>query len=700
MTDSKVFRIRAIVLFLVTFLVGAAVVWQVAALQFGSTIPEDEQQEVRAMKLDTIHPIRGTIYSADAQILATSDPRFDIRMDLMTVDDDLFNEKVDSLAMRLSTLFGDRSYQQYKELLTRARREERRYQLIQRDVSGRDLKLLKKMPIYRQGKYRGGLIAEPMDRRKKPYGLLAFRTIGYERQGAQKVGLEGAFSNELRGQKGLQMMRKEGNHYIPLSDRYEQEPKNGYDLYTTIDVNIQDVAESELLKRLKELNAKGGCAILMEVETGYIKAIANLQRTEEGNYFESYNQAIGSSTEPGSTFKLPSLMVALEDGLIDLDDSVETGDGRYKFYDRTMRDSKHGGYGKLTVRDVFAKSSNVGVSKVINDHYAMNPDKFVNGLKRMGLSTPTGISIKGEGAAFIREVGSEGWSGTSLPWMSIGYEVLLTPLQILTFYNAIANGGTMVRPQLVKEIRDGSEVVETFEPEVILPMISSPGTIRKAQELLESVVEYGTGRKLQAAHFQIAGKTGTTQMSQGLSGYGKAAGEVKHQASFVGYFPAESPKYACIVVITAPEGSVYYGADVSGTVFRAIADKVYATSIQFHDPINDHRNNAVADLPNVKAGYRNDIEGFFKMMGWSFSGRGESDWVFASTDRDKMVLESIEVSGDQMPRVTGMSARDALFLLENMGLIVDIHGSGRVVKQSIRQGERIEENMLVTLELE
>ncbi len=688
--------LRVLLVYVGVLLVSVFIVTKVIAIQYAASDEFSAEADVQATRTMEIQPVRGTIYSADGQVLATSDPRYEIRMDMKSVQEDVFNDKADSLALELALLFKDRNKKEYYNLITQAFREQRRYQLIQKNVSGRDYKEIKKMPILRLGQFKGGLIAIKTEKRKKPYGMLAARTIGYEREGIKPVGIEGSFSKELTGVKGLQLMRREGGRWIPVSDKYEQEPQNGYDLVSTIDVRLQDVAEYELLNQLKSQGAQHGTVILMEVNTGYIRAIANLTRNTDGSYSESYNHGIGGSTEPGSTFKLASLMVAIEDGLIQLKDSIGTNDGTYKFYNHVMRDAKEGGYGKISIEQGFAFSSNVAVSRIIHNNYSKTPEKFVEGLKRLGLADSTGINVSGEGKPFIRNSGDNGWSGISLPWMSIGYEVKLTPLQILTFYNAVANNGIKVKPQLVQEIRKGNETIKTFAPITVNPAICSKRTLTEAKKLLEAVVDYGTGKKLQAASFRIAGKTGTTQIAQDGAGYGKGA-VVRHQASFVGYFPADKPMYSCIVVIAAPTKGIY-GADVSGTVFKTIADKVYANSLEYHKALNDSTTKNHS-FPHIKKGYAPDIQKLLTTLNLPSPASGDYDWVAMSVKDDKPIVTGVQVSKGKMPNVKGMSAKDALYLLENMGLIVSLSGSGKIVSQSLNPGTSISPDTYVELVL-
>ena len=440
---------------------------------------------------------------------------------------------------------------------------------------------IKALPIFREeGQYKGGMVAELENRRILPNNDIAARTIGYLNQGNEgnEVGMEGAFDKDLAGKNGVAVkQRLTGGDWITVDGPNSVESRDGNDVVTTLDIDLQDVATTALIKQLLKNDADHGCAVLMEVATGDIKAITNLELGKDGNYYETYNYAIGESTEPGSTFKLPVLMAALEDGVIDTGDIVDTGTGSVKFYNKIIRDTKEGGNGKITVKQVFEKSSNVGTSKIIYEHYKDNPKEFVNRLYAMRLNEKLNIQLKGEGTPLIRYPGDKLWSGLSLPMMSHGYEVQMTPLQILTFYNAVANDGRMMRPRFVTAILRNGSVIKSFDPEIIINSIASRSTIRKARKMMEGVVETGTATNLKNANYKIAGKTGTAQIAKDKYGYRQDA-RISYQASFVGYFPAENPLYSCIVVVNAPSTGVYYGNLVAGTVFKEISDKVYATS--------------------------------------------------------------------------------------------------------------------------
>ena len=650
-----------------------------------------------------IEAVRGNIYAADESLLATSIPKYEVRFDAYTdaLTDNYFNEHVDSLAFELAQLFPEKSKSEYLTNLKAARKKKARYHLIRRNVKFTDLKILKQFPIFRKGKFKGGFIAVQQNKRVRPFKVLAARTIGYEREGSKPVGLEGAYSKELSGIKGEMWMQKiAGGVWMPIDEGGGREPEDGSDVYTTIDVNIQDVAENALLNQLEAHQADHGCVALMEVSTGDIKAIANLKRNKDGSYYESYNYVVGESTEPGSTFKLASLMAAFEDGYLDLDDMVDTENGTTKFYDLTMRDSHVGGYGKISIKESFIKSSNVAISKEINRVYSSRPQEFVDRLYKMDLNKKLGIEIAGEGSPLIKSTDDDTWSGVSIPWMSIGYEVQMTPLQILTFYNAIANDGKMVKPRFVTEIRKSGELVKKYDVQVINNSICSKKTIKMAKEILEGVVEEGTGRNLKNSRYKIAGKTGTAQIANAKYGYKNYESKVSHQASFVGYFPADNPKYTCIVVVNAPSKNVYYGNLVAGPIFKEVADKVYASSIQIHDELGVKEHLAISRIPYAKDGFYDDLSKIYTELNIKTSQNGVNPkWAKVATGKEEVKIYKKKVAPIYVADVVGMSIKDALHILENQGMSVRFTGNGVVKKQSISPGEKIIKGNKIILEL-
>ncbi|MDG1476680.1 MAG: penicillin-binding protein [Vicingaceae bacterium] len=664
-----------------------------------------KKEETLTRNFREIDAVRGNVYASDESLLATSIPKYEVRFDAYTdaLTDDYFNEHVDSLAFELSQLFPEKSKSEFLIGLKSARKKKARYHLVRRNVKFTELKILKEFPIFRRGKYKGGFIAVQQNKRVRPFKVLAARTIGYERDGSKPVGLEGAYSKELSGVKGEMWMQKiAGGIWMPIDDNGGREPEDGSDVYTTIDVNIQDVAENALLTQLETHQADHGCVALMEVSTGDVKAIANLKRSKDGSYYESYNYVVGESTEPGSTFKLASLMAAFEDGYLDLDDMVDTENGTTKFYDHVMRDSHRGGYGTISIKDAFVKSSNVAISKEINRVYTADPQKFVDRLYKMDLNKKLGIEIAGEGAPLIKSTDDEYWSGVSLPVMSIGYEVQMTPLQILTFYNAVANDGKMVKPRFVSEVRQSGKLVRKYETEVINNSICSKKTIEMAKEMLEGVVEEGTARNLKNSRYKVAGKTGTAQIANAKYGYkGKGyEGKVSHQGSFVGYFPADNPKYTCIVVVNAPSNNVYYGNLVAGPIFKEVADKVYASSIQIHNELNVKEHLAQSRIPYAKDGSFSDLTKIYSELDIKTSAESENpEWARVSTGKESVKIYKKKIAPIYVANVVGMSIKDALYILENQGMVVSFSGDGVVRNQSVAAGQKIIKGNKIILEL-
>ncbi len=620
----------------------------------------------RTEKMFTIPPNRGNLYSDDGSLLATSVSKYTIRFDAETVKDADFNKHVNPLSIKLSKLL-QRPSSHFEKLLRKAKANKNRYALIARNLDYSQYMNIKDFPLFDLGPYKGGLIVEQKTVREHPLGKIAERSVGYERFDengyATRVGLEGAFGQYLRGKEGKRLKQKIAKgQWKPIGLDNIIEPKDGYDVISTIDINIQDIAHHALLGQLEKYKADHGCVIVMETKTGEIKAISNLGKTEDNKYYERLNYAIGESHEPGSTFKLMSLVAALEDKVVDTSSVIDTEKGRWRIYDRIVRDSKHGGYGKISVAEAFEVSSNTAFAKMIHNNYKNNPQVFVNRLMNMELHKELGMPIKGEGKPVFRNPGDKGWSGISLAWMSHGYEVSLTPLQTLAFYNAIANDGELLRPRLIKEVKEWNNSIQKFDKEVLNPSICSKETAKKVQQLLKNVVEkeHGTGHRLYSENFSMAGKTGTAQKNY----VGKDPDKLRYISTFAGYFPAENPKYSCIVVIHEPDKSVgYYGADVSGPVFKSIAQKIYA-----NNPMIDE----VESLNAINMELEKAFEQYF-------------------VDARKKVLT--------MPNLKGMSGMDAVSILENLGLKVEIKGNGKVKKQSISQGTELAKVSKIVLEL-
>lgn len=652
-------------------------------------------------QLRTIEAVRGNIYSDDGSLLATSIPVYSVYMDTDAdgLSDEVFFDNVDSLAIGLAEIFKDKPADDYKAGLTEAKKTGNRYYLLHHKIRYPQLQQMKKLPILRLGKNRGGYIEVKENKRTRPYGILAARLIGYERtdpdnpQYITRIGIEGAFSDDLNGTDGKQLMKKVGGKWRPVTDKYEVKPVDGADIHTTLDINIQDVAENALMQQLVKYEAKSGCVVLMEVETGYIKAMANLSKGEDGQYYEHYNQAIGTATEPGSTFKLPSLMVAIEDGLIHPNDSVNTGNGHHKYYDLDMYDTKP--HGTVSIQNAFEVSSNIGCSKPIFKHYSRNPEKFIEGLKDLGIHQLLGLDINGEAKPYIKEVADNSFSGVTIPQMAIGYELKLAPIHILTFYNAVANNGKMMKPQFVKEIKRNGKVVKSFAPAVLKDKICSQRTIDLVKPMLEGVVENGTALNLKAANFKIAGKTGTAQILTDGS-----YRQQKYLASFVGYFPADKPKYSCIVSIMEPNVLTgYYGNAVAGNVFKEIADKIYSRTLEIHEKYMFDLN-ASKELPVTKSAMYADLNEVFSQLEIPVASTSRNlSWVKTNTSGKKVEFEARSMDEGKVPDVKGMGLKDALFILENKGLVVQVTGSGKVKQQSLTPGQTFFKGQSISIQL-
>lgn len=701
MTTEKAIKsihLKSIITYLFMVLFALALMGKVIYIQFKEGDELRKMGVNRSIEEKEISALRGNIYSTNQSLLAVTIPKYEIRLDLISnKSDNFFHANVDSLAFGLSRIFKDRSKASYKKLLTRARANKNYYLRVKRNVSYQQLLELKQLPILRLGRNKGGLIIIKSNKRELPYNNLAKRTIGIYNYEAGKyiVGLEGAFNETLEGTHGTRLMQKiEGGTWMPIDPANEIKPKNGNDLYTSIDIDIQDVTEDALLKQLIRHNAEHGCAIVMEVKTGEIRAIANLGIDKNGYYTEDYNYAIGEAEEPGSTFKLASILVALEDNVIQLSDSIETGNGSTQFYGKTIRDAHQIGNGTISVREVIEQSSNVGIAKIIWEHYSNEPQKFIDGLYKIGIHQKLGLPIKGEASPYIKNPQDKTWSGISLPWIAYGYELNITPLQTLAFYNAIANDGRMMKPLFIKEIKNANEVVETYEPIVLNEQIASKATIEKLQSMLEGVVLRGTAKGIKSKYYSIAGKTGTAQIAQRNKGYNKT----NYKASFAGYFPSENPKYSCIVVINNPSAGYYYGSSVAAPVFKNIADRIYSSHVEI--AISEEEKTLRINPSNYyKAGATEDIQKILKEMNASAKIDVGSQFVIGIPSADSVHFASRRIIEDRIPKLIGMTAKDAVYLLEDMGMKVKIIGSGYVRTQSIIAGTPATKGRTITLNL-
>ena len=690
---------RAYVAFMVVTIIAVAIIWRIVHIQVAEGTHWRTLADSLTTKYDTIKSKRGNIYSTDGSLMVTSLPIYEIRLDLNAtgLTDKVFKNNIDSLCLRLSNYFGDKSAYEYKRLLTRKRKAGERYFLLKRNINHNELKDIKQFPIFRRGQFKGGFIVKQKSKRIKPFGKLASRTLGYKVKNVQGVGLEGAFNQYLSGKSGKRLMQKVRNgEWIPINAQNELEPKDGKDLITTIDIKIQDVTENALLETLKKHEAAHGCAVVMEVETGRIKAIANLGRNKDGTYTENYNYAVGESLEPGSTFKLASALVLLENGYIDPGDSIKTEDGVHEFYGHEMKDAQKGGYGKITFHRAMEVSSNVAFSKTIFNTFKNKPQRYIDELKDLRLHKPLGLPIAGEGNPVVKSPSHEDWSGTTLPWMAIGYGVRMTPLQFLTFYNAVANDGKMVKPRFAKEIREVGKTIETFDSKVVNERICTEETVDQLKAMLAGVVENGTAKNLHTKDYRIAGKTGTAKIA---SGGGYINSTSNYQASFVDFFPEKDPKYSCIVAINKPTKGLYYGARVAGPVFREISDKIYAHNLDMHEYYQAKMDSPyhIPPLAKTKAGNLKVICNALELP--YNTGKTSYTWLNPDKSGQTLKFEPDELKANKVPDVRGMVLSDALYVLENRGLKVKIKGSGRIVSQSILPGTNADAYSTIKLRL-
>ena len=690
--------IRTSMIYLGVLLIGLLILGKTIHLQL---FEKDKwsQAENSSIRHKVIEPNRGSIYSTDGRLLAVSVPYYEIRMDFRSESftREIFDAGVDELAKSLAGLFQDRHWTTYKRELVREREAGNRYYLVKRNVSYSQLQQVKQFPIFRLGRYQGGVQYIQQNKRVNPYDLLAYRTVGYPMHDEYRsvVGIEGAYDDELKGVEGYRLERKiRGDVWMPISDATEIEPEDGMDVVTTLDLDLQDVAENALYERLSQHGADHGSVVLMEVQTGKVRAIANLTRNEDGSYSEDYNYAVGESTEPGSTFKLASIIALLEDGHVRPGDMVDIGNGETTYYDHEVIDSQHGESGEITVQRAFEVSSNVGITKITYESYKKKPEQFINRLYEMGLNQKLGVEIKGEGIPEIKYTDSQYWSGISLPMMSMGYEVRMTPLQILALYNAVANNGKMVKPVFLEEIRSHGKVVKRGETKVLNNHICSRETLSQVKLMLEGVVEKGTARNLANTHYKIAGKTGTAQLHK-EGGYSKS----RYQASFVGYFPADEPRYSCIVVVNAPSRDIYYGNVVAGPIFRDITDRVYVREYQLYDDQTRVVEESL-QAPYSKSGKNDALAATFEYLNLPLQDQGgDSPWVSTQSTPEGVISSSRLVPRQLVPNVVDMGLKDAVYLLESRGLRVEADGRGTVRGQSLLPGSTIKKGSVVVLDM-
>ena len=663
MNKQKNMLSRGYLVVFVLFILGTSVGYRLVSLQLTQGEKYRGLAEKRSIKNVEVLPVRGNIYAKDGSLLATSVSKYSIHFDAVTVSESVFQEHLSALSDSLSILLGSSS-NYYTKMLRNARSKGSRYQLIARRLSYPQYQRIRQFPMFRLGGVRGGFIVERQFIRDLPLGKMAERTIGYEQRNPNgtyvKVGLEGAYGVPLRGQSGRQLRQRIANgQWKPLTNDYQQEPVDGLDVWTTIDTNLQDVAHHALLGALEEYEAEHGSVLVMETKTGAVRAIANLGRTKNNTYFERLNYAVGEAHEPGSTFKLFALMAALEDKVIDTTTMVDTEKGKLTFYGKYhVRDSKRGGYGVIPVSQVFERSSNTGIVKLIHENYKENPAQFTDRLLAMGIDKPLGLAISGEGIPKIPHPKDADWDGLDLPWMAFGYGVSLTPLQTLSYYNAIANNGELVSPRFVSSVRslDG-KLVKSFPKKVLNPAICSSETRSKLHKLMEGVVKnkWGTAHNIYDKKLSIAGKTGTCQVDY-------TTDNVQYISSFVGYFPVENPTYSCIVVVHKPNKKIgYYGNVVAAPVFKKIAEAVIH-NIPDESTIELHK-------------------------------------IAALTHQNQIPNSTELLNSERMPDVRGWTAMEAVAVLENLGVSVTLKGKGKSLRQSQKPGMQLKKNQTVTLTL-
>ena len=656
------------------------------------------------LKIEEVDADRGTIYSADGEMLSTSIPQFDIYVDfdadgLRENSGELFHKNLDSLSYCLATLFKDRTKGEYEKILNSGYKSHDRYYLLKRKVSFEEYRQLRSFPLVRQGKNESGFIVEVRSVRLNPYQLLAYRTIGLDRQNTQKVGLEQTYDTLLRGTTGKRLVRYiAGGVAVPVEDDYQVEPGNGKDIVTTLDIRIQEITENALMKMMMSNEAEHGCAIVMEVKTGAIKAISNLGRRPDGTYWEDFNYAM-APTEPGSTFKLATLLSVLEDKKYSLNSGIDLNAGTWQINGRTVYDAEQHGVYVTSVKRAFELSSNVGMAKLAYTSYANNPVQYIDHLKKLRLDSLTGIDLYGERKPVMYKPGSKYWSATTLPWMAFGYNIAITPLRTAMLYNAVANNGKMMKPYLVQFVQQDGVIIKGTQPAVLREKICSDQTLKQLKECLIGVCKDSGATAYKAfkgTPYSVAGKTGTALVANGSRGYGDHI----YQSSFAGFFPADDPQYTCVVVIkNKPHAPVFYGALVAGPVFKEIADRLYTmfakTNMQYtatekNDSIN-----------YMYAGTKQDVKSIMNAIGVKYkdSSNNNMQWAIVSKHDDRPVITTAYIRSKIMPQLTGLSLKDAVYICENMGLKINIKGKGKVIAQSLDAGQPVAAGQLVNIQL-
>lgn len=693
MSAKKDIRFRVYVAFTCICLLGVAIILKAAAIQV------KEGPELRKISRDmhtrtTLLPAeRGNIYTEDGTLLCSSIPQFDVHIDFSVISKEVFDKNIDSLALGVSQILGGASPAKYKKLLTTAYLNKSRYWLLCKKLPYYQYQALRSLPIFCKGKRRGGFIEDPKIKRINPYGMLAYRTIGLWRENSQIIGMEATYNNLLKGDSGRRVeQRQTGGIWMPV-EGMEVEPQNGKDIVTTLDVSIQDVAEHALKSVVEQYECLYGTCVVMEVQTGKIRALANLGRQKDGSYWEDLNYAM-MPTEPGSTFKLVTLLSLLNDKYINVEDKVDAQGGAIRFGNRTMRDS-HLGLGVLSIKDAFAHSSNAAMAKLAYKYYGANPQKYIDHLRALHLHEKTNIDLSGERKSVVKSPESKSWSATTLPWMATGYEVQITPLHTLMVYNAVANNGRMMRPYLISEVREYGKTIKKNEPKVVEEAVGDSNTIAQLQACMREVVLSGTGKHIQSPFYTMAGKTGTAQVADKGIKYTDGV----YQGSFVGYFPTDKPKYTIAVVIrTKPHSGAYYGGTIAAPVFRMIADRIFASGKGWNGPLDSFARVSKQVIPAQQATAFSYKVLLGKMGKEIDVEEGTYITQLQSDSVNKTVaLQSAKVYSGFVPNVSGMGLKDAVYILEKEGLVVEIKGRGKVQTQTLAPGTKAAKGQKITL---
>lgn len=699
MNVVKDIKKRVNISFIALVLIGIAVITRAGYIQVKEGPKLKAIANKTHTKTQTLYPERGNIYTEDRKILSATIPKFDIRIDMSVINVDTFNNNVDSIAYGLSKIFNDANAASYRRKLVEAYKEKRKYWLLKKDIPYYNYQAVRQLPVFRKAKNKGGFMPESKTKRVNPYGMLAYRTIGLWRENAQVVGLEKTYNEELSGQAGSRIERKVANgEWIPLEGS-EIDPVNGKDIITTIDIGIQDVTENALLEVMQKYESLQGTAIVMEVHTGKIRAMANLGRQKDGTYWEDFNYALIPS-EPGSVFKLLSLYALFEDGYLNINSKVNCFGGLYRVGKQTVRDD-HKGLGMITLEDAFAQSSNVAFASTINKYYSENPMKYIKHLQKLGLDKTTGIDLLGERPPLIKTTKSVSWNKvTSLPWIAYGYESLITPMHTAMIYNAVANNGKLMKPYLVSEIVEDGIVVKKFAPTVLVNKIGKDETIKQLQQATRAVVIKGTGKAAQSPYYNSAGKTGTAQVADMIGDKFYRYGDGVKQGSFVAYFPAENPQYTITIVVRSKPHGVYYGAAVGVPIYKAIADKLYTSRIGGWKVNTDSLSSTKEMVSKVApANQLQILSRKFDLMTSLANSEAPLARLENTDKKDKYKIVSQTVEKHKVPNVVGMGLKEALFLLENSGLKVKVSGAGSINNQSIAPGTTITKGSTIQLQL-